>query len=1246
MSNALEDLLRQSYARRLSSQQWARFTDQYLLTSETDLTPDLCELLLKQTFSSISSETSLIQKYLQFALLQYNGALDENSSKATTDGSLIPFHIFLGKISKFPRSTVMNQPRQWTTLLNMVNVAVSKTTLSTLIAPAAEDMQTVLVHDILLLLSDIIAHELHQEPAQSDQTDQMLQEENQWQGGINLQREQSTLLVPSMANVNASQMSFDPEATLDMDMLESTQILEDEETKPMSDFNVPEMMGNRKDDDSKPSCCHRNAIIAASIFLSCLADENVLNLLKGEGAQDLKSKLMSTLLLDNPTPSSSTIGNNAKVQQLFVSVKQLTDTLSEKHKIVHMKYHELEDEGTARAMPSAGLMGLMYHLTQIRPSLTDADVVERMIKLQRIKGAFDESFYLELWLAALTGLAEVCSGCNGDQEGEIDSSSIKTKPLHTCTLKSVTSQCLWKNLVLIKLPSLIQQFQQEKTSLTDATDLNSDEIDNEQHNLNGEDKGPKPNALESSLFELRAFSGLLNACSFNSCCFKAFAPASWSESNSSTANADEDDLMLMLNDMSDVDDGLNTPAVIKAVKSESTQDIFKLIVQVCRMNGFVRPEIAKQLQRTVKSLDNQLVLGKSEATDDMSSILDTSMLDFSDGLTADNSIRKDVEPGNEDDYNFITQNIEQRIKTLEENPTTAYTTDLIKIALLSTSHLKTVTDFLLTFIRQKADLLDLRSIAPICEAIPLTPCILDVIFEIYQPTDLLGPLELLCNDWNRSNYSMDMEGSNDFGGQAQDMDDLQSSFEDFGKVWYLVNLTICKFDLSGDLSSVFSNPSGYCYSFFLQYPAVYDSGMADDHIDQFISTWMSALFGNDGISDALLRSSTPQLLIKVAPTLFERSIYAYEAGEMELQNLLGGFAYFKEKFLSYVLVPSAISWLCTEILYNKSVAAITIVRDLFQCEDIPDIFVLLSASQLLSTFAALDIDYVPQEAISGDSDIQNSGKDSLEPQARDIYSRILASCQRQHIGDREVNAATPDNLFSRTRDMLRYIVKSGRSMYMRDVEADTYASAHQQDSLPDISGHYLDMSMFKAALEIGGKRWFLQSIVEEVLQAGQAGGAVRAAELGSCLVATPLSMSANAQSNTLDILRCLLVDIVPSVLASSSPVNHSFFQGQTLGVFISDCMVLTKGFSTNSAATTYAQTVESIIAQFLRQLRAIAKLRLKKRSSENQPKSPNSLGPFASCSDEIIKSPLFRGVIKGLKSNTVLLEKWPNFIVN
>lgn len=69
----------------------------------------------------------------------------------------------------------------------------------------------------------------------------------------------------------------------------------------------------------------------------------------------------------------------------------------------------------------------------------------------------------------------------------------------------------------------------------------------------------------------------------------------------------------------------------------------------------------------------------------------------------------------------------------------------------------------------------------------------------------------------------------------------------------LCNNVLYPSKLSGDLSTAFSNPTGYCYTFFLQYPAVFDSGMADDNIEQFISMWMAALFGNDGISDALLR---------------------------------------------------------------------------------------------------------------------------------------------------------------------------------------------------------------------------------------------------------------------------------------------------------------------------------------------------------------------------------------------------------
>lgn len=66
-------------------------------------------------------------------------------------------------------------------------------------------------------------------------------------------------------------------------------------------------------------------------------------------------------------------------------MERLTDRDLEQRLAVHMKYHELEDEGAARAMPSAGLMGLVYYMVQIRPGLDDDALVDRLVKLQAVK---------------------------------------------------------------------------------------------------------------------------------------------------------------------------------------------------------------------------------------------------------------------------------------------------------------------------------------------------------------------------------------------------------------------------------------------------------------------------------------------------------------------------------------------------------------------------------------------------------------------------------------------------------------------------------------------------------------------------------------------------------------------------------------------------------------------------------------------------------------------------------------------
>lgn len=77
--------------------------------------------------------------------------------------------------------------------------------------------------------------------------------------------------------------------------------------------------------------------------------------------------------------------HNAHIQKLLLLIERLTDRDLERRLAVHLKYHELEDEGTARAMPSAGLMGLVYYMVQIRPVLNDDEIVDRLIKLQSIK---------------------------------------------------------------------------------------------------------------------------------------------------------------------------------------------------------------------------------------------------------------------------------------------------------------------------------------------------------------------------------------------------------------------------------------------------------------------------------------------------------------------------------------------------------------------------------------------------------------------------------------------------------------------------------------------------------------------------------------------------------------------------------------------------------------------------------------------------------------------------------------------
>lgn len=103
------------------------------------------------------------------------------------------------------------------------------------------------------------------------------------------------------------------------------------------------------------------------------------------------------------TQTTSDVAQNTHIQKLLLLINRLTDRDLDRRMAVHLKYQELEDEGTARALPSAGLMGFLYHLVsisvgiygsgkidsivqvQIRPGLSDEYILDYLTKMQTIK---------------------------------------------------------------------------------------------------------------------------------------------------------------------------------------------------------------------------------------------------------------------------------------------------------------------------------------------------------------------------------------------------------------------------------------------------------------------------------------------------------------------------------------------------------------------------------------------------------------------------------------------------------------------------------------------------------------------------------------------------------------------------------------------------------------------------------------------------------------------------------------------
>ncbi|KAF9427000.1 mediator complex subunit [Podila epigama] len=191
------------------------------------------------------------------------------------------------------------------------------------------------------------------------------------------------------------------------------------------------------------------------------------------------------------------------------------------------------------------------------------------------------------------------------------------------------------------------------------------------------------------------------------------------------------------------------------------------------------------------------------------------------------------------------------------------------------------------------------------------PLVLDLILLLRPPSALLIPLESYVNNLRQN--------------EEDDIDTCNSNLEGFGIVLVLVMSIIRRYELANCLDTVLKDRNGFCHMWLLRtsstIPPTSMSSMTSD-MHALMGRWISALFDSMGISDDLIQTSQPQMLLEIAPSIFEQSLAACHAGVIDSTILTSGLDYFLQPCLLFVLI-GVVQYLCEEIVFSTPTASLT-----------------------------------------------------------------------------------------------------------------------------------------------------------------------------------------------------------------------------------------------------------------------------------------------------------------------------------
>ncbi|KAF9313689.1 mediator complex subunit [Podila horticola] len=501
-----------------------------------------------------------------------------------------------------------------------------------------------------------------------------------------------------------------------------------------------------------------------------------------------------------------------------------------------------------------------------------------------------------------------------------------------------------------------------------------------------------------------------------------------------------------------------------------------------------------------------------------------------------------------------------------DQPTIEAIEDLCGRALSDFEHQETLVDKIIQVCEEASNRNDVSMLSKICQTLDDNPLVLDLINLLRSPSALLMPLENYVNNLQQN--------------EEDDIDTCNSNLEGFGIVLILIMTTVRRYELTGCLDTVLKDRHGFCYLWLLRTsstipPMSLSSMSAEMHA--LMGRWISALFDSMGISDDLIQTSKPQMLLEIAPSVFEQSLAACHAGVIDSTTLNSGLDYFLQPCLLFVLI-GVVQYLCEEIVFSTPGSHTPSSATPFPGSSVGQ-SILSPAGRVISPLATRGgkpgNGNQTSSGLAGAGQgksaasvlmLQSSLKSLLAGESfpfrlmRLLKSEISAAlgslaAENDHqigiIQDRLAEATVNyypwsnlepyeiNKLAQQTSLSFSSIVSGGRSSLV----------ARREKGLPAFGGsnYHIDVDLFRATLTYLGPAQFVTNILEQLLAAAQTPNGQRAAELGAAMLTTPLRDSSDQHLSPQSLLWTLMYQtlwvLVPGKL-------DTFQQGKVLALFV------------------------------------------------------------------------------------------------